>query len=87
MFKGKNAVGKFAQVGLSTRYDSILDNPHNPNIFFFFFVDVLGTGLMNNLESNNNNSMMSHGNSESGSESNSPLQYSISPSQPVQYYV
>lgn len=42
---------------------------------------------MNNLESNNNNSMMSHGNSESGSESNSPLQYSISPSQPVQYYV
>ncbi|CAH0548612.1 unnamed protein product [Brassicogethes aeneus] len=45
--------------------------------------DVLATGLLNNLESNNNNSMMSHGNSESGSESNSPLQYSISPSQPV----
>ncbi|XP_044259347.1 homeobox protein PKNOX2-like isoform X2 [Tribolium madens] len=40
-------------------------------------------GLMNNLENNNNNSMMSHGNSESGSASNSPVQYSISPPQPV----
>nr|XP_008196118.1 PREDICTED: homeobox protein PKNOX2 isoform X1 [Tribolium castaneum] len=46
--------------------------------------DVLGAaGLMNNLENNNNNSMMSHGNSESGSASNSPVQYSISPPQPV----
>ncbi|XP_076255882.1 homeobox protein PKNOX2-like isoform X2 [Rhynchophorus ferrugineus] len=40
--------------------------------------DILGTGLINNIESNNN-SMMSH-NSESGSASNSPVQYSISPS-------
>lgn len=40
---------------------------------------------MNNLE-NNNNSMMSHGNSESGSASNSPVQYSISPPQPVNHY-
>ncbi|KAJ8967017.1 hypothetical protein NQ314_003134 [Rhamnusium bicolor] len=39
-----------------------------------------GTGLLNNMENNNN--MMSHGNSESGSASNSPVQYSISPSQP-----
>jgi hypothetical protein len=38
-------------------------------------------GLMNSLENNNN--MMSHGNSESGSASNSPVQYSISPPQPV----
>ncbi|XP_018567417.1 homeobox protein PKNOX2-like [Anoplophora glabripennis] len=44
--------------------------------------DVLGSGLLNNMESNNNN-MMSHGNSESGSASNSPVQYSISPSQAV----
>jgi hypothetical protein len=44
--------------------------------------DVLGAaGLMNSLENNNN--MMSHGNSESGSASNSPVQYSISPPQPV----
>ncbi|XP_050502476.1 homeobox protein PKNOX1-like [Diabrotica virgifera virgifera] len=43
--------------------------------------DVLGTGLMNSMENNNN--MMSHGNSESGSASNSPVQYSISPPQPV----
>ncbi|XP_060533997.1 homeobox protein PKNOX2-like [Cylas formicarius] len=41
--------------------------------------DILGTGMINNIESNNN-SMMSHGNSESGSASNSPVQYSISPS-------
>ncbi|KAJ8916551.1 hypothetical protein NQ315_000193 [Exocentrus adspersus] len=41
-----------------------------------------GTGLLNSMESNNNNSnIMSHGNSESGSASNSPVQYSISPSQ------
>lgn len=39
--------------------------------------------MMGGVE-NNNNSMMSHGaNSESGSDSNSPIQYSISPSQPV----
>lgn len=44
--------------------------------------DVLGSGLMNSLESNNN-SMMSQGNSESGSASNSPVQYTISPSQQV----
>ncbi|CAH1118560.1 unnamed protein product [Phaedon cochleariae] len=43
--------------------------------------DVLGTGLMGNMENNNN--MMSHGNSDSGSASNSPVQYSISPPQPV----
>lgn len=36
---------------------------------------------MNNMENNNN--MMSHGNSESGSASNSPVQYTISPPQPV----
>ncbi|KAJ8956362.1 hypothetical protein NQ318_015100 [Aromia moschata] len=40
-----------------------------------------GTGLLNSMENNNN--MMSHGNSESGSASNSPVQYSISPSQAV----
>ena len=45
-------------------------------------VDVTGSGIPNTLESNNN-SMMSHGNSESGSDSNSPVQYTISPSQPV----
>lgn len=40
--------------------------------------------MMNSMENNNNNSMMSHGNSESGgSASNSPVQYSISPSQNV----
>lgn len=39
---------------------------------------------MSGLENNNNNSsILSHGNSESGSDSNSPVQYSISPSQPV----
>nr|CAI5822170.1 unnamed protein product [Callosobruchus analis] len=41
--------------------------------------DVLGTGVMNSMENNNN--MMSHGNSESGSASNSPVQYNISPPQ------
>lgn len=41
--------------------------------------DILGNSIVNNLESNNNN-MMSHGNSDSGSASNSPVQYSISPS-------
>ncbi|XP_030761174.1 homeobox protein PKNOX2-like [Sitophilus oryzae] len=41
--------------------------------------DILGTtALLNNIESNNN--MLSHNNSESGSDSNSPLQFSISPS-------
>lgn len=48
----------------------------------FVVVDVTGSGIPNTLESNNN-SMMSHGNSESGSDSNSPVQYTISPSQPV----
>ncbi|KAG5893451.1 hypothetical protein JTB14_012168 [Gonioctena quinquepunctata] len=43
--------------------------------------DVLGSGLLNNMENNNN--MMTHGNSESGSASNSPVQYSITPPQPV----
>lgn len=43
--------------------------------------EVLGhSNVMASIE-NNNNSMMSHGNSESGSDSNSPVQYSISPSQ------
>ena len=46
------------------------------------FSDILGSGMINNIESNNN-SMMSHGNSESGSASNSPVQYSISPSHAV----
>ncbi|CAG9857694.1 unnamed protein product [Phyllotreta striolata] len=45
--------------------------------------DVLGNSLMNNMENNNNNNMLSHGNSESGSASNSPVQYSISPPQQV----
>lgn len=40
--------------------------------------DVLGSSLMNSMENNNN---MMHGNSESGSASNSPVQYNISPSQ------
>ncbi|CAG9764998.1 unnamed protein product [Ceutorhynchus assimilis] len=40
--------------------------------------DILGNSIMNNIESNNN-SMMSHNNSDSGSASNSPVQYSISP--------
>ncbi|ENN71332.1 hypothetical protein YQE_11947, partial [Dendroctonus ponderosae] len=40
--------------------------------------DMLGNSIINNIESNNN-SMMSHGNSESGSASNSPPQYPISP--------
>ncbi|KAJ8980379.1 hypothetical protein NQ317_009373 [Molorchus minor] len=40
-----------------------------------------GTGLLNNMENNNN--MMTQGNSESGSASNSPVQYSISPPQAV----
>ncbi|KAL3270726.1 hypothetical protein HHI36_021252 [Cryptolaemus montrouzieri] len=42
--------------------------------------DISGASMLGGLESNNN-SMMSHGNSESGSASNSPVQYSISPSQ------
>ncbi|XP_050300442.1 homeobox protein Meis3-like [Anthonomus grandis grandis] len=41
--------------------------------------DILGNSIMNNSIESNNNSMMSHGNSESGSASNSPVQYSISP--------
>ncbi|XP_017779238.1 PREDICTED: homeobox protein Meis3-like [Nicrophorus vespilloides] len=40
-----------------------------------------GPGQVMGMESNNNNSMMSHANSES-SDSNSPVQYAISPSQP-----
>lgn len=40
---------------------------------------VAGPGVMSALENNNN---MLHGNSESGSDSNSPVQYSISPTQP-----
>ncbi|KAL1500820.1 hypothetical protein ABEB36_006257 [Hypothenemus hampei] len=40
--------------------------------------DILGNSMLGGIESNNN-SMMSHGNSESGSASNSPVQYSISP--------
>ncbi|XP_066262113.1 homeobox protein PKNOX2-like [Euwallacea similis] len=40
--------------------------------------DMLGNSILTGIESNNN-SMMSHGNSESGSASNSPVQYSISP--------
>ncbi|KAK9892491.1 hypothetical protein WA026_020481 [Henosepilachna vigintioctopunctata] len=39
-----------------------------------------GASLLGGMESNNN-SMMSQGNSDSGSASNSPVQYSISPSQ------
>ncbi|KAB0791585.1 hypothetical protein PPYR_03385 [Photinus pyralis] len=40
--------------------------------------------MNNNLESsNNNNSLMSHANSESGSDSNSPVQYTISPQQVI----
>ncbi|XP_045468460.1 homeobox protein PKNOX2-like isoform X2 [Harmonia axyridis] len=42
--------------------------------------DIAGASMLGGMESNNN-SMMSHGNSESGSASNSPVQYSISPSQ------
>ncbi|XP_044763449.1 homeobox protein PKNOX2-like [Coccinella septempunctata] len=42
--------------------------------------DISGASMLGGMESNNN-SMMSHGNSESGSASNSPVQYSISPSQ------
>lgn len=38
-----------------------------------------GPGVMSALENNNN--MLSHGNSESGSNSNSPVQYTISPTQ------
>ncbi|KAF5286185.1 hypothetical protein FQA39_LY16355 [Lamprigera yunnana] len=42
------------------------------------------TVMNNNLEnSNNNNSLLSHANSESGSDSNSPVQYTISPQQVV----
>jgi len=44
----------------------------------YIFTDILGNSMINSIESNNN-SMMSHGNSESGSASNSPVQYSISP--------
>ncbi|GJQ85926.1 hypothetical protein Trydic_g21776 [Trypoxylus dichotomus] len=44
--------------------------------------DVTAGNVLGGIE-NNNNSMMSHGNSESGSDSNSPVQYSISPPQQV----
>lgn len=44
-----------------------------------FVCSFTGAGVMSPLENNNN--MLSHGNSESGSDSNSPVQYSISPTQ------
>lgn len=49
-------------------------------MYIYFFVgSFTGAGVMSPLENNNN--MLSHGNSESGSDSNSPVQYSISPTQ------